>query len=104
MRTQLNRQSIVFIHRWIGLLSAVFLITVGLTGSLLAFDTQLDRLFNPHLYVMPKSGEKPLDPATLAARVEAQEPKARVAYFGLRVPGQIVVSVHARMDPQTGKP
>ena len=33
------RQVFVFIHRWAGLAMTVFLILVGLTGSLLAFKT-----------------------------------------------------------------
>ena len=41
------RRVFVFIHRWAGLLMTVFLILVGLTGSLLAFKTDVERLDLP---------------------------------------------------------
>ena len=39
------RQVFVFIHRWAGLAMTVFLILVGLTGSLLAFNNELEHVF-----------------------------------------------------------
>ena len=38
----------VLIHRWAGLGMAGLLIVVGLTGSLLAFYLELERLAHPH--------------------------------------------------------
>jgi uncharacterized iron-regulated membrane protein len=37
----------VWLHRWTGLTLTVFLILVGLTGSILAFKTKIDRVINP---------------------------------------------------------
>ncbi|NOS75677.1 MAG: PepSY domain-containing protein, partial [Methyloglobulus sp.] len=38
----------VLLHRYAGLTMAGFLIIVGLSGSLLAFFTDLEQLINPH--------------------------------------------------------
>ncbi len=40
----------VWLHRWAGLAIAAFLIVVGLTGNLLAFYPELNRLFNSRAY------------------------------------------------------
>ncbi len=47
----------------------IFLVIVGLSGSLLAFYSELDSLFNPSVYAI--SAGKPLEPGELAARAEA---------------------------------
>jgi len=100
------RRLLVFLHRWTGLLTAAFLILVGVTGSLLAFDTDLDRLINPQLFANARPGERPLDLATLAILAEQQEPRARVAYFKIdaSVPDRVTVAMRPRTDPITGKP
>lgn len=84
---------------------ALFLIIEGLTGSLLAFNAQLTRLFNPQLFVAPpKSGAKPLDPAALASRVQEIVPQARLAYFARVRDDQVVLRCAAVRDQATGKP
>jgi len=91
----------VFLHRWAGLLMAAFLIVVGLTGSMLAFRSKLDALFNPSLHVSEPPGAQPLDLATLAERVEAIEPRVRAAYFAIE-PGQALIAIAPKIDPATG--
>ena len=44
------RDVFVFLHRWVGLLMTVFLVIVGLTGSLLAFNNELEHVFAPKLF------------------------------------------------------
>ena len=44
------RHLFVLIHRYINLVLAVFLIIVSITGSLLAFNTELERFFAPQLF------------------------------------------------------
>jgi len=97
------RHYLVIIHRWSGLVMAAFLIVVGLTGALLPFSDPLERLINPQLFARAPAGARPLDLATLAERAEAQEPRARVAYFGLTIPDQVSIHVVPRKDPRTGK-
>lgn len=50
----------VLVHRYAGLAMTVFLAVVGLTGSLLAFYAELERVVSPQLYV-EANGRKPLD-------------------------------------------
>ena len=48
------RQIFVFIHRWAGLLMTVFLILVGLTGSVIAFMTRAGASDQPAALRAPK--------------------------------------------------
>jgi PepSY-associated transmembrane protein len=46
----------VKLHRYVGLAIAAFLTIAGLTGSILAFDTDLDAWLNPELFEAKASG------------------------------------------------
>ena len=93
----------VFLHRWAGLGMTVFLIVVALTGSILAFRKDLEKMIAPQLYSEEKPGQKPLDLATLAEKAEALAPQARVGYFEAE-PDQVEIAMRPRIDPATGKP
>ncbi len=54
----------VLLHRYAGLAMTAFLIIVGLTGSLLAFYNELEKIINPQLSVAA-NGRAPLDLAAL---------------------------------------
>ena len=97
------RRYLIWQHRWTGLLMTIFLVVVGLTGTLLAFRTKIDRLVNPQLFATAEPGQKPLDLATLAERAEQQKPKARPGYFSIEE-GQVVMACVPRRDPATGEP
>ena len=99
----MGRRLWVFIHRWAGLALAGFLVVVGLTGSLLAFYPELERLVNPHWYVdRPPSAW--LVPGELAARLEAAEPRLRVNYLMLQDADETAKAwVEPRRDAATGK-
>jgi len=80
------RKLLVRLHRWIGLAVTLFLIIVGLTGSVLAFQDELDLWLNPDLLsVAPHQGEEPLDPLLLREKVAALHPEARVNSVPLTV-------------------
>jgi len=97
------RQVFVFIHRWAGLAMTVFLILVGLTGSLLAFKSDVERLICPQIYATPRPGVPPLDFATLAERAETLVPQGRVVTVELSEPDQALVVMEPRDDAATGK-
>ena len=100
----MTRKFFVWLHRWVGLLMMVFLIIVGLTGSLLAFNTEIEKLISPQLFATrPAPDAKPLDLASLAERAEAAEPHARAGYFSVG-PEQVFMHVRPRVNPATGKP
>jgi len=95
----------VVAHRWIGLTTALLLIIVGVTGSLLAYYGELDRALNPELLTVTPRGAM-IDPFTLRDRVAALEPHGDVDVIDLEpVPDkayQLLVTPHE--DPSTGRP
>ena len=75
----------ILIHKWSGLFTAVFLIVAGVTGSLLAFENELEALVNPAQYVVqPRLDDRGrpatmLDPFELGARAERALPGYQVS-------------------------
>jgi uncharacterized iron-regulated membrane protein len=93
------RRAFVWVHRWIGLTMAGFLVVVGLTGSLLAFWNELNHWLTPNLYPGPHPGIE-LDAATLARHAEALVPQARATQVYLGYVGTAWVT----MEPREGSP
>lgn len=94
----------VWLHRWAGLAMTGFLVIVGLTGSLLAFYPELERMMNPHWYP-DRAPNTWMTAGELAARLEAQEPRLRVGELSLRgFDGATSAWVRPRRDPATGQP
>jgi len=53
-------RSLFKLHSWLGLFTGIFLILLGLSGSVLVFRTELDHFFNRELlHVTPLSAHKP---------------------------------------------
>ena len=100
-----GRDICVRLHRYVGLATAVFLIVTGLTGSVLAFQHEIDAWLNPGLFEA-RDGGPPLPPLELLTRVEAAEPRLRVVGLPLKVePGWSArLSVQPRPGPATGRP
>lgn len=98
------RGALVRLHRWLGLAMAGFLAVAGLTGSVIAFHHELDEWLNPELFEVA-SGGAAVSAFELAARVEREDPRARVTYFALEPePDRAqVLSVAGRLD-EAGKP
>ncbi len=80
------RRTAVFLHRYVGLLMAMFLVVAGLTGSLLAFNHELDALFNPSLMRVtpPSAAAQSLDGFTLRERLEAAVPGVKAKMVPLK--------------------
>jgi uncharacterized iron-regulated membrane protein len=74
-----GRRIAILVHRYVGLVMTVFLVVAGLTGSLLAFNRELDTALNPELFKVeaPKPGARLLDPFELQARVQEQLPPSQ---------------------------
>ncbi|MBY6243009.1 PepSY domain-containing protein [Methylosinus sp. Sm6] len=79
----MTRGFFVWLHRWVGLTMAGFLVIVGLTGSLLAFLPELQHWLAPKMHPGVHAGV-PLEPAALLRRAEALAPNVIVntAYLG----------------------
>ncbi len=91
------------LHRYVGLGMALPLMLAGLTGSLLAFLPELNRITAPQLFPAPHAG-KMLDQAALAERAESLVPQARINGVFLGEAGTALVYLAPRIDPLTGRP
>ena len=73
------------VHRYVGLMLALFLAIAGVTGSLLAWNEELEAALNPRLFRVqpPSPGAARLDPVLLHERVRLRYPDAFVARMPL---------------------
>lgn len=73
------RKAVLKIHLYVGLVAAVFLVILGLTGSIMAFESDLDHWLHPKLwYVTPAARRMPEN--DLISIVQHQFPGARVVF------------------------
>ncbi len=98
------RNVFLHIHRYVALTLALFLVVIGLTGSIIVFFPELDRWLNPELVVVTPSGT-PLSILELRDKLAAEDPDAHIYYLHfLNDPNQ---SFHAyaegAIDPATGE-
>lgn len=93
------------VHRYAGLTLAAFLIVAGLTGSVIAFQSELDAWLNPELFRASSQGDM-LPLAELAARAERADPRLLVTYVGLPPESGASVEIYGspRISPESGKP
>jgi len=91
------RRALLLIHRYVGLALIPFLILLGLTGSIITFDAELERAISPQLFATSRPGDNPLGLAALAQRAEALAPEARLAYIILR-PDTAIARMRPRSD------
>ena len=96
----------ILVHRYAGLFMAGFLVVAGLTGSILAFDAQINGWLNPKRNHVPVQDKPMLDGFTLRERALAIEPRGRINFVPMNVrPGDVFYfAVDPRIDPATGKP
>jgi uncharacterized iron-regulated membrane protein len=61
------RRILVLMHRYAGLVTALFLLIASLTGSLMAWNDELETLISPQLFLAkpPAPGAAMLDPLQL---------------------------------------
>lgn len=98
------RASLTFVHRWVGLFIAGFLILSGLTGAVISWDHELDDLLNKRL-MFAKAEGPPLAPLDLAGQIEARDPRVLVTFVPLAPEpgGSLAFGVEPRHDPATGR-
>jgi uncharacterized iron-regulated membrane protein len=106
----MNRRFWVLLHRYAGLSMALFLIIIGLTGSILAFYQEIDDWLNPlsslrHTRIAVQ-GKPLLDPFDLCDRALKLAPNARITSvdLNLKPDDAYTVNLEPRTDPATGKP
>lgn len=74
---------LIRLHRYVGLLIAAFLLVAGMTGSVLAFQRELDAWLNPALFHAAPG--PPLSPDEIARRVADFDPRVRAAFIEVNV-------------------
>lgn len=101
-----DRSTLVLLHRYVGLVIAGFLLMAGTTGSLLAWNHELEAWAAPTLWRVdrPHADAPRLDPLLLRDRVQALHPDTFVARVPLKArPDEpVVFKLYALPDPSTG--
>lgn len=99
------RRIAVLMHRYVGLAMAGFLVIAGLTGSIIAFNHELDEWLNPSLFERRSDGPA-LSPTELIAGIERQDAKVYVSFFEFEEEPDhnAVAFVQPRENPETGEP
>lgn len=77
-KTSAVRTVLLKTHLWLGLAGALFLLILGVTGSIMAFEGDIDHWLHPSLYYVQEGPQK-LSQQDLVHRVEQQFAPARVA-------------------------
>lgn len=97
------RSSLLLIHRWLGLASAVFLLLTGLTGAIISWDHELDALLNPAWMHSDSAGVQ-LSSLGLAKQVAERYPQVQVSSIPLAVePGHtLAIGVRPLPNPPNG--
>ncbi len=52
------RQAIVWLHRWVGLATLLFIAVAAITGVIIAFDKELDHTLNRDLFYVEAAGQR----------------------------------------------
>src|SRR3982751_6223982 len=76
----MGRRTLFNLHMIGGLAAGVFVIVLGLTGSIMAFEEEIDHATHPHLFYVDPQGRPPLPLALLTQRLSAALPKPVGAY------------------------
>jgi uncharacterized iron-regulated membrane protein len=72
------RKIVLQVHLYLGLIAGLFLVVLGLTGSVMAFEGDIDHWLHPGMWYVA-AGRQPLPEGQLIAGVERQFAPARVA-------------------------
>jgi len=69
------RTAFFTIHLWLGLSAGIFIALLGITGSIMAFEPEIEHALHPHLwFVTPPPGGRPLTLAEIGAAVKQAFP------------------------------
>ena len=71
------------VHLWLGLATGLLIVFVCLTGSVLAFEQELEHAWHPARYYVAPAAAPRLPLARLAAAVQAAKPQAKISSFKL---------------------
>ena len=92
------RRAFVLLHRWVALLAGLLLALLGLTGSLMVWQAELDAALNPAWFAREAACERP--PAGLAGRLPRGYEHSGGATLARAAPAQPVAQVLALLGQQ----
>jgi uncharacterized iron-regulated membrane protein len=100
------RGIVLNLHLAAGLAAAAFIAILGVTGSIMAFEDELDHATHPHLFKVAPGTPLSLD--ALAMRATAAYPDRRVTAYGIGVSPDLSSYVALQgltvyLDPYTGE-
>lgn len=78
------RAAIVKLHLIGAFVAAIFVVVLGFTGSIMAFEDEIDHAIHPHLFRVRPSGT-PMRLTELGAKVLAEHPGKRIGGYGMGV-------------------
>ena len=96
------RKTFLFLHLVGGLISALFLILLGISGGLLVFENEIDHWFNSNISWIQPQGTS-LSLSELSVRVEHQHAGSKVASFSMPSDERLALTIGLRPVGQ-GKP
>jgi uncharacterized iron-regulated membrane protein len=102
------RRLLFNLHLWTAMVAGIFLLILGGTGAILAFEEPIDHMLNPGLwYVKPQS--TPLPPAQIFADLQRAFPRKKVSMLmWSKAPDLATMAIvggvgNAYIDPYTGR-
>ncbi len=110
-REQWLRRALFQLHLWVGLSIGLYLFAMGITGSLLVFEEELDELFHPQIFHVSGPREPALPISQLLTAAQAQYPdRQATAIYGPTAARETYVVylrrgdeiLHAFVHPATG--
>ncbi len=93
------RPLLVFWHRWFGLFSAIWLVAMAATGSILVFYSELDQALNTDLYFVTPQ-EKPLPAKDWIEAIESSRPDSFVSTLHLPDSPDMAAQVYLSPRPE----
>lgn len=104
MATTRTTNTWLFIHRWFGLVTAVFLLLAAVTGSVLTVRDSLDRWANGDLYQFAGDAGARLSAVEAVARFEDGHPDLQVVGFPLNGAANENIAVNVTAKPGADTP
>ena len=101
------RKVLLKLHLWIGLGAGLLMAFIAVTGGIIAFGDEIDRLLNPSLMTVRSQGRR-MTPAEMVALVQREAPGAPVVGFAQPPSDTIAPFVMQRadrvyVDPHAGR-
>lgn len=98
------KRRIYQLHSWLGLIAGLALLVIGLTGSILVFKEEIDRIISPELVTVPDASKPRLDHDQFLATLQAELPEHKVVGWGKGPkPGSSDAVYIVKMGDQEGK-